>query len=70
MKKYKALIPEAVAESISQEHSKALMIKFKRIINLNKQFAKKISDTEIGRDRLYVFMQHWFDAYNKTGKWM
>lgn len=69
MKKFKALIPEAVADSVSPEHADKLMEKFTRIMNCNEFFAKRITDTTVGRDRLYAFMNHWLEAYNKTGKW-
>lgn len=69
MKKYKALIPEVIADAISYEYSESLMAKFNKIMGLNPQFAKRITDTKIGRDRLYAFMNHWLEAYNKTGRW-
>ncbi len=69
MKRFKALIPEAVADAVSKEHGDSLMKKFTRIMKLNKWFAKRITDTTIGRDRLYAFMNHWLEAYNKSGEW-
>ena len=69
MKKFKALIPEAVADAVSYEHSDKLMEKFNQIMTLNKWFSKRITDTTIGRDRLHAFMNHWLEAYNKTGEW-
>lgn len=69
MKRFKVLIPEVVALTVSYEHSRALMVKFSRIMKLNAGFAKRISDTAVGRDRLYAFMNHWLEAYLKTGKW-
>ncbi len=69
MKQFKALIPEVVADSVSYEHSDALMTKFNRIMTLNPSFAKRITDTTAGRDRLYAFMNHWLESYNKRGVW-
>lgn len=68
--KFKTLLPYAVADSVSREHSDMLVVIAETIYKKNEQFRKRITDTAIGRDRLYMYMQHWLDAYNKTGKWL
>lgn len=70
MKEFECLIPEIVADSVSPQYADKLMEKFTRLMENNKYFASRITDTTVGRDRLYVFMQHWLEAYNKRGIWL
>ena len=70
MKKFKVLIPEAVADAVSYEHFSKLMEIYFALMGHSSQFSRRITDTEVGRDRLHASMSHWLEAYNKTGKWL
>lgn len=80
MKKYtgdfdkdlKILMPEVIADSVAgmgnQELADKLAEKARIVYKHNPTWAKKITDTEKGRDTLYAFMEHWKLGYDRTGK--
>ena len=70
MKTTKILIPEIIADSVSQEHANKLMEIFNVVMKNNSFFSASIHDNEKGRDTIYTFMNHWLEGYNKSGRWI
>lgn len=65
-KDLKCLIPECVADSVTNDRTlaDALVAKAKSLYRSNESFGRKITDSNKGRDTLYMFMKHWI-----TGAW-
>jgi hypothetical protein len=62
-KRFKVLIPELIADGVSREHSA-------KLTQLFYHFAHKFSDTNRGRDLAHAFMNHWHEAFKKSGHWI
>lgn len=69
-KDLKVLLPIAVATSVSWDHAYKLTEIAERIYKHNESWGRKITDTTKGRDTLYAFMKHWFEGFQKSGKWI
>ena len=66
----KVLLPHIVADGVSYEHSDKLVSLAEHFYRANRKWARNITDTDKGRETLYAFMRHWFEGYEKTGRWI
>lgn len=73
MKDLKILIPEIVADTVTSNnplHSDRLVKIACTLYSKNKSWAKKITDTDKGRDTLYSYMTHWYEGFKLTNRWI
>lgn len=66
------LIPAMVADTVTAEpeHAQKLVELAQHFYAANHDWAKQITDTNKGRDTLKAFMEHWYQGFQLSGRWI
>ncbi len=69
-KDLKRNLPQAIADLVTSNREKSMRLveMARNIYAANPDWGRRITDTESGRDTLYVFMLHWFRSWKWGAK--